>query len=175
MVSLELENRERGIFKLSTISSSPILSLKSTTGQDFFCDNLIQFHVCLHTSENKSSQQVLQVIIPCHRKNTFLIELECGFFFFLHKFLNILEDNLLFVCTDGFCSTFPIVNSAMCALVFSTVGLVLWNVAVYAQLFIQLWHIMWLIIKDIEGNILLLNPYNVIFGLPNDSGMKLDW
>lgn len=124
----------------STIRSFPILSLKSTTGWDFFRDNLMQFHACLHTSKNKNSQATsVGGYYSYHRKNIFRTELECGILF-LQKFLNILEGNLLFICTDVFCATFPIVNSVVC-MPFSNVGLVLWNVTDYAQLFIQLWHV----------------------------------
>lgn len=60
---------------------------------------------------------------------------------------------------------FAIVNSAICMLCsFSTVGSVLWNITVYTYL----WHIVWLNLVDIEGSSLLVNPYKVIFGLPNN-------
>lgn len=96
-------------------------------------------HACTLAKIKTTRQQALEVIIPYHRKNIFRTELECGILF-LQKFLNILEGNLLFICTDVFCATFPIVNSVVC-MPFSNVGLVLWNVTDYAQLFIQLWHV----------------------------------
>lgn len=59
---------------------------------------------------------------------------------------------------------FAIVNSAICKLCFFP----LWDQYCEILLFVQICGTLWINLVDIEGNSLLLDPYKVVFGLPNN-------